>query len=207
MTPLEQAWSLLKSDPRMQAYSQYRDYDTHPDLAEAHGLQRPVSNLGTIDPNAYSMALRKPQNIAGVSPFPTQDSRERMRTMQRLMDPSENSGRERSFMGGPVNLRSLPYRGRPVSMPEYNAEDRIQEAPTYLEGGFVNPHQDKDELSQPMGISRQPRPSYPIRVSAGRNTPQGRINQFTRDEGRDPTDEELRRLYPPSPFSDLGYLP
>lgn len=60
MTPLEQAWALLKADPESQAWS--REYGTgysaflHPD---APGSLSPlINNEGTIDPNVMSMRSR-----------------------------------------------------------------------------------------------------------------------------------------------------
>ena len=53
MTPLDMAWSVLKADPRMQAFS---SQGLHPE--SPYGGSRSIRNLGTIDPNAMIYALR-----------------------------------------------------------------------------------------------------------------------------------------------------
>ena len=56
MTPLDLAWSVLKADPRMQAF-EASGY--HPETGEA----RPdIRNLGTVDPAVLAMGYRQ---IAG----------------------------------------------------------------------------------------------------------------------------------------------
>ena len=56
---MDAAWSILKADPRMQAFSLTEPINViHPDSTRFP--QRPrVTNLGTIDPNVMSMALRQ----------------------------------------------------------------------------------------------------------------------------------------------------
>jgi hypothetical protein len=55
MTPLDLAWSVLKADPRFQAF----DLNTatqgyHPDLPHNRALH---TNLGTVDPNVMAMVM------------------------------------------------------------------------------------------------------------------------------------------------------
>lgn len=59
MSPLEQAWALLKADPRSQAWDVSTNRNImggHPDLEG--GPSAVFHNRGTIDPNVYSMARR-----------------------------------------------------------------------------------------------------------------------------------------------------
>jgi len=65
MSPLEQAWSVLKADPESQAWS--REYGTgasalaHPDAPNSLGFT--INNEGTIDPNVMSMRNRMFRNL------------------------------------------------------------------------------------------------------------------------------------------------
>ena len=86
MTPLDMAWSVLKADPRLQAFEQGgRAANMHPDL-QAQFAER-VRNLGTVDPNVVSMALRN--QVQNVDNFMGSDPRESFYTT-----------------AGPISLRS-----------------------------------------------------------------------------------------------------
>ena len=163
----EQAWAVLKSDPRMQAFTEPVLQRRHPDLTEHHGIDFGHSNLGTIDPNAISMALSE-----YLTPIA------RLARMQGLMDPAKNLGYDGKYDSrSPVNLtgkrnwRSAVYAEDPTI------------PPTFVEGGFEGPV-----------ISRMSRPTDPYSIRARRDTPQGRIDHFIHSRGREPTDEELDRL-------------
>ena len=56
MTPLDMAWSVLKADPRMQAF-EAGGY--HPEISAGTLPGGVVRNLGTVDPNVMAMAMRQ----------------------------------------------------------------------------------------------------------------------------------------------------
>lgn len=79
MTPLEQAWAVLKSDPRTQAWNfKYdRNLANHPD--EPGGPTPVVQNRGTIDPNVYNMAMRARWDDGGYMVLPQTEALDRRR--------------------------------------------------------------------------------------------------------------------------------
>jgi len=171
VAPLDAAWSVLKADPRMQAYSRLGSQQRrHPDLTEHHGFKSRLSNLGTVDPNVLSMAISRN------SAQPAQGHA----VMQGLMDAGRNLGYENKFHSlSPVNLAGK-YNHR------YLGYDENPHIPaTSLVGGFEGPvisRMSRPEESE-FALS-QPQPS----------SPQASIDRFYYDNARQPTDEELMAL-------------
>ena len=164
----EQAWTVLKSDPRMQAFTVPQTHRRHPDLVEHHGMEGRPQNLGTVDPNALMMAMSRyygPEN--------------RHAKMRSLMNAANNLGYNTKYGStSPDNLTARPNR---LSVVYPEAPSPIP--PTFVEGGFEGPE-----------ISRMSRPFYPNPKPAQRNSPQERIDDFIAMVQRNPTDEELMRL-------------
>ena len=72
MSPFDLAWSVLKADPRLQAFEQgERAANMHPDLQSY--FDGPLRNLGTVDLNVMSMALR--DQVQSVDNFMGNDPR------------------------------------------------------------------------------------------------------------------------------------
>ena len=164
----EQAWAVLKSDPRMQAFTVPQTHRRHPDLVEHHGMAGSPQNLGTVDPNALMMAMSRL--------YPPEHRHAQMRF---LMNAAHNLGYNSKY--GSTSPDDLT--GRPVRRSAIYPEAPSSEPPTYVEGGFEGPE-----------ISRTSRPSFPYSHPAQRNSPQRRIDDFIGMTGRMPTDEELATL-------------
>lgn len=164
----EQAWAVLKSDPRMQAFTVPQTQRRHPDLVEHHGMEGRPQNLGTVDPNALMMAMSRfygPEN--------------RHAKMRFLMNAAHNLGYNSKYGStSPGNLTGKPDR-QSIVYPEPPSPI----PPTFMEGGFEGPE-----------ISRMSRPFYPNPTRAQRHSPQERIDDFINMMRRDPTDEELVAL-------------
>tara|TARA_R100001463_G_scaffold76199_1_gene130178 strand:+ start:326 stop:796 length:471 start_codon:yes stop_codon:yes gene_type:complete len=141
----------------------------HPDLAEHHDLEGRVGNLGTVDPNAYSMALSQYLTPA-----------QRHAVMQSLMDPTKNLGYESKFDSlSPINLTGKPnYRST-----AYAEDPSIPR--TDLVGGFEGPKISRMSRPEERGFALSQPPS---------SSPQASIDRFYYDNARQPTDEELMAL-------------
>lgn len=166
MRAFDVAWSVLKADPRMQAYEQVPYMNMHPDLEDYHTEPEErgsyVHNLGTIDPNVLAMLIRQKSGMR-----PGEHPQEKMSRM--LRHPTMGRGGIGSFYDAqsPVNLLSTP------------ASDH-----------YTNP----GEGFTGREISRAPRPKVPRHMTSPPfNSPQAAINWAIR-RGDDTSDEAIRRL-------------
>ena len=127
MTPLDMAWAVLKADQRLQAYERgVLGENMHPDLQGQ--FRSPVRNLGTVDPNVMSMALR--DQVQSVDNFMGSDPRESFYTT-----------------AGPISLRSRDlgrggfYPARGEDRLSIERTQRPEAGQTFgFSQGYLSPH-------------------------------------------------------------------
>lgn len=184
MGAFDAAWSVIKADPRMQAYAVLPYFNMHPDLEDYHRGQqneneREVQNLGTVDPNVMAMLLRR-QSGGREGDHP-------QRQMSRMLrHPTMGRGGASSFHD---SMSPTSLQGKPSS--EYY---------TNPGGGF------KDGT-----ISREPRPEVDRHMTVPRfRSPQQRIDfdaHQRRHYGLPPaTDEQIQALLDAPPFNPVSEL-
>lgn len=184
-SPMDAAWSVLKSDPRMQAFSLGLQPGSlrHPDLA--HFPQTRMKNLGTVDPNVLSMALQQRENAG-------------------LFHPRWGNSPIRDFM---VHDSEVPLSRQIMStntLPLHSERDYGGDG-----SGFISMVDNvADGVPNPMAISRAPRPYHGATFDVGRfssrsgttlaepSSPQAIIDTYFNHFGRNPTTEEMAGLVP-----------
>jgi hypothetical protein len=178
--PMDAAWAVLKSDPRMQAFSltvpEMRDIQ-HPDSTPL--TQTRLRNLGTVDPVAVKMGLKQLQDGWGNDV----DEEQAQQVMSYLLSAKDFPGHHRN----PVSL---------LSTPAYDGEN---DGEGY--GGF-NAEAGK-LLPAPQAISRRPRPysgaePWEDATLADPSSPQGVINRYISHFGRNPSEDEMEGREPPA---------
>mgnify|MGYP003120783012 CR=1 FL=1 len=195
----EVAWTLLKSNPRFQAFDLNPiTMGTHPDLPRL-GSRLPILNLGTVDPNVMAMAVRQGHAARSSRQYPGGIGQDRV---SRMMNDVEGVGSRYPLSATPT--RYLDPSGSRVGLAgpvtqRMSIMDMHYEPPGFRDKrGF--------EGSGSNQISRMPRPHAEKRLAAP-GTPQSLLNaykneraglaQLEREFGRD----RDRYRYPrPSPF-------
>jgi len=137
MTPLDLAWSVLKADPRFQAYQQgVLGENMHPDLQGQ--LRSRVQNLGTVDPNVMSMALR--DQLQSVDRFMASDPRASFRTTASPISlRSRDSGRGGFYPTRGEDRLSIERTQRPEAGQTFGISEGYRGVATPPEGSFVPP--------------------------------------------------------------------
>ena len=157
MRAFDAAWSVLKADPRMQAYHVAPFFNMHPDLEEYHDRNPDpdVRNLGTIDPNVLAMLIRR--QSGGREGNHPQNKMSRM-----LRHPTMG-------FGGPGSYHDAQSPASFLSTPASDHYANIGE-------GFTGRE-----------ISREPRPEVPRYMTIPpRDSPQAGIDRAFRAKNNEP---------------------
>jgi hypothetical protein len=185
----EAAWTLLKSNPRFQAFDLNPiTMGTHPDLPRL-GRNRPAMNLGTVDPNVMAMAARQGYAARRSLRYPEGIGQGRV---SQMMNDTEYGGRY-PLTATPTKIGWPQDEVRHMGVEQMEAYPQSNRATVGFEATGSN---QISRMPRPHAIRRLPAAGSPQALLDAYRTPETGLAQLEREFGPD----RYRDRYPYSPF-------